>query len=593
MDSGMHTSQFMDINEVSSNMQISIVESEVNKNSKNATSETAISMLTSKIKQDLHQGSILMKNLRKENKELFASLTSIKKNKLLNDEAIKRNDIAAVRKHLAASTKSYNKMKYSNTVLQEKLQKKLEEVDTLTIESKPLLHNKHPKALYLKVLENKLDKVLINQKEGLLIQNTYNNLLDKLLLERTEFDLQLSALEGAIQHKNKDLNDLCCLAQDAKKTKEEIYSQILKFKEDFNINLMEKNAVITKYRTYIMNKIDQFKSSEGASDKDLSIDEPEVIDEPNTGNMLLEDTLMKSIFDSTLSEDIHIYNSLLQSTESKNVHDLLVQFDNDKINFELVRDEINKLTTSIDILKSKRDSIIEQKDKRLYAHIGQNAVDQSHNLYQGTNIYYLLKQQNDQFKIDLETKIHTYNDSRYIYNELIEGLQSLVKKVYVFSSNVAVNQIKIYYSKLLSSSDVVYDADMLKYTEQLHNTNPSDLIQFLQQSVKLIQKEVIQLKGQVIKEDISDLELDYLLEEEVKQVNMDIPKVNVRVSFDKNNSDIIIINHDKEVGKSKATGINSQDNIACDVIEEDPHDRATLKAISNSVVERENKQVKK
>ena len=65
------------------------------------------------------------------------------------------------------------------------------------------------------MLENKLEKAMINYNEALNIRKTYEIILRGLKEERQSYDMQLEGLEKAIRAKSNDFEELLLLSNDA------------------------------------------------------------------------------------------------------------------------------------------------------------------------------------------------------------------------------------------------------------------------------------------------------------------------------------------------------------------------------------------
>ena len=80
--------------------------------------------------------------------------------------------------------------------LQDKL-KEVEENKLGFIEENPLMRN-------IRLLENRLDKVMIKYNEAQSIQKTYEDCVKKLREERVGYDSQLSIIESSLKGKEQD-----------------------------------------------------------------------------------------------------------------------------------------------------------------------------------------------------------------------------------------------------------------------------------------------------------------------------------------------------------------------------------------------------
>lgn len=60
----------------------------------------------------------------------------------------------------------------------------------------------------MRILENRLDKLMIKNNEAASIKQTYTVILKRFREERTEYELQLSQIEKSLQGKSHDLSSM-------------------------------------------------------------------------------------------------------------------------------------------------------------------------------------------------------------------------------------------------------------------------------------------------------------------------------------------------------------------------------------------------
>eukprot|EP01017_Pseudomicrothorax_dubius_P041294 TRINITY_DN6586_c0_g1_i1.p1 TRINITY_DN6586_c0_g1~~TRINITY_DN6586_c0_g1_i1.p1 ORF type:complete len:541 (+),score=197.99 TRINITY_DN6586_c0_g1_i1:32-1654(+) len=131
------------------------------------------------------------------------------------------------------------------------LQEKLNEVsETLyaTQEDTPLTRQ-------IRLLENRLDKVMIKYNEALSIRKTYETIVKRLKEERVGYDNQLAAIEKSLKGKEHDFEELLLLAHDANHAKEMALTELRKYES-------KKEAVKDLRRTYIDEKKKALESRE-------------------------------------------------------------------------------------------------------------------------------------------------------------------------------------------------------------------------------------------------------------------------------------------------------------------------------------------
>lgn len=81
----------------------------------------------------------------------------------------------------------------------------------------------------IRVLENRLDKVMIKYNEAQSIQKTYELVVKRLREERVGYDNQLSVIESSLKGKEQDFEELLLLAHDATHAKEAAYGELKRF----------------------------------------------------------------------------------------------------------------------------------------------------------------------------------------------------------------------------------------------------------------------------------------------------------------------------------------------------------------------------
>ena len=72
-----------------------------------------------------------------------------------------------------------------------------------------------PEMRHIRVLENRLDKVMIKYNEAQSIRKTYEAIVKRLKDERIGFDNQLAAIERTLKAKERDYEELLLLSHDA------------------------------------------------------------------------------------------------------------------------------------------------------------------------------------------------------------------------------------------------------------------------------------------------------------------------------------------------------------------------------------------
>ena len=81
----------------------------------------------------------------------------------------------------------------------------------------------------IRILENRLDKVMIKFNEAQSIRKTYEQIVKRLKEERVGYDNQLAAIERSLKGKEHDFEELLLLAHDATHAKELAQAELKKY----------------------------------------------------------------------------------------------------------------------------------------------------------------------------------------------------------------------------------------------------------------------------------------------------------------------------------------------------------------------------
>jgi chromosome segregation ATPase len=112
-------------------------------------------------------------------------------------------------------------LRTSLTNMQDKL-KDVESNKISYIEESPLMRN-------IRILENRLDKVMIKYNEANAMRDTYEAVVKRLKEERIGYDNQVTAIERSLKGKESDFEELLLLAHDASHAKEMAQAELKKF----------------------------------------------------------------------------------------------------------------------------------------------------------------------------------------------------------------------------------------------------------------------------------------------------------------------------------------------------------------------------
>ena len=83
----------------------------------------------------------------------------------------------------------------------------------------------------IRLLENRLDKVMIKYNEAQSIHQTYEQVVKRLNDERVGYDSELAAIETCLKGKEHDFEELLLLAHDASHAKEAAIAELKRFEQ--------------------------------------------------------------------------------------------------------------------------------------------------------------------------------------------------------------------------------------------------------------------------------------------------------------------------------------------------------------------------
>ena len=213
--------------------------------------------------QQLKAKKAMVKNLRKENKELKQSLgTSSKSIGGVNDQAIQDNEIAKLDEKIAKLRKRYDDSKQTAESKKMELSRMKEKLNDLEKESSPILTDESPLTRKIRMLENRLDKSMIKYNEAQSIRKTYEQIVKRLKEERIGFDNQLAAIERTLKAKDHDYQELLNMSHDANHAKEIAKAELAQFRAAYEEERRQKDKELTERKQYVQSRIDQTQKLE-------------------------------------------------------------------------------------------------------------------------------------------------------------------------------------------------------------------------------------------------------------------------------------------------------------------------------------------
>ncbi|TEB19387.1 hypothetical protein C9890_0221 [Perkinsus sp. BL_2016] len=108
----------------------------------------------------------------------------------------------------------------------------------------------------VRVLENRLDKATIKLNEALSINKTYGQIQTRLEKDRSTFDSQLKAIEGTLQAKEKDYEELLLLSHDAYHAKEMAQAELHRFEQGVMEERNLRDREVQEKRALVLQRVE-------------------------------------------------------------------------------------------------------------------------------------------------------------------------------------------------------------------------------------------------------------------------------------------------------------------------------------------------
>jgi len=123
--------------------------------------------------------------------------------------------------------KKYDEIRLLTSKKQGQLNIKLDKIKDLERDAVRATDDGSPAMRHIRLLENRLDKALIKYNEAQSIRRTYEQIVKKLREERIGFDNQTGSLERALKAKERDLEELTLMSNEANHAKDHAKLELL------------------------------------------------------------------------------------------------------------------------------------------------------------------------------------------------------------------------------------------------------------------------------------------------------------------------------------------------------------------------------
>lgn len=396
---------------------------------------------------------------------------SLKKNKPFSAFSRLENEINL--KHNLNNVK--NQVKTKQKILLN-LQDKLNELETendFTSEGSPYYKS-------IRILENKLDKIIIKYNEAQSIKKTYQKIVRKLKEERIGYNNQINVIQRTLKSKQVDHTGLLLRSNDVIHTKDSAMNELKNMERQQNIVEKKRSKYIMNKRLKIDQTLEKMKQKERKRQKMI---EKEILSKQMKENLKYSLMVKNQVLDmNNINKEIEIYEKnfleLYEITGANDVNEIIQKFlvqeetkksldelENkylEKINVQEsekieLRNEIENLKTNFDIKDHFKE--IEKIDKRLSKskirlnnekYRNEKITDTLIRLQSGLEHLY-----NKMKFINLEEEDINYNKNEPPFLRLIKNLNQKIKLIY----EVVKKDSK--YAQILSSKKQLFDPNQL------------------------------------------------------------------------------------------------------------------------------------
>ncbi|KAL7492183.1 hypothetical protein ACHAWT_001376 [Skeletonema menzelii] len=203
-----------------------------------------------------------IRSLKEDNKKLRIRLSNLQKS-AVSDADSHLSDVDSLKRLVRQKRNEFDTQKSSSKKLSSKLNK---------LKSEAVMEDNRPSpedvelSKQIRKLENRLDKAMMQYNEARGISSTYEHIVKRLKAERIEFDNQLTALERALESKNRDFEELTLLCGDASHARDVAQHTLHKAKWSFEENKQRRSREIRERQQHIKVRKQIIKKQERAEE---------------------------------------------------------------------------------------------------------------------------------------------------------------------------------------------------------------------------------------------------------------------------------------------------------------------------------------
>ncbi|EAR88638.1 hypothetical protein TTHERM_00187170 (macronuclear) [Tetrahymena thermophila SB210] len=307
----------------------------------------------------------IIESLKKENKQLKTLRDELIANKRASTPGMSKTQGSLVSWSGDIKDENYWRRKFDEArhatknkksqLLQ--LQDKLNEVSDAkfgAVEESPLMRQ-------IRILENRLDKVMIKFNEAQSIRKTYEQIVKRLKEERVGYDNQLAAIERSLKGKEHDFEELLLLAHDATHAKELAAAELKKYEH-------KKAAVRELRKTYIAEKRKAIEQREAVisrmekkdkdnDDRNLEKSQANNLNELNNPQIEPQNHQDATFQRQKLNDYDEAFRKLYEATGVTDVNEIIQKFTTQDETSKSLKDLQREYQDTIDDKKKQRDDL--------------------------------------------------------------------------------------------------------------------------------------------------------------------------------------------------------------------------------------------
>ncbi|OLP91686.1 Coiled-coil domain-containing protein 151 [Symbiodinium microadriaticum] len=215
-----------------------------------ATYETA--------KLNIQQNKEIIGQMKDENKTLRNQIATLRDEKPQSLEKILEQTCHEVQQ----MQRRFDLLKNENNKRRGHIEQLSIKQGELSMGSKMHSSEASPEMRHIRVLENRLDKVMIKYNEAQSIRKTYEAIVKRLKDERIGFDNQLAAIERTLKAKERDYEELLLLSHDAYHAKEMAQAELHRFEQGVMEERNQRDKEVQEKKILVEQRVEMNKRLE-------------------------------------------------------------------------------------------------------------------------------------------------------------------------------------------------------------------------------------------------------------------------------------------------------------------------------------------